>query len=133
MAAIVSRYEIRGATLGAIPAIAVALLHSTPAGIATVAFFVLYQQFENNVLQVTVMSRTVNVNPLGIFVSVLVGVELFGLLGALLAIPAAGVIQVVVRDLWDEHLGRPKSVPTIGASETPMDEVTLPSGRRCRA
>ena len=113
-----------GATLGAMPAIAVALLHSTPAGIATVAFFVLYQQFENNVLQVTVMSRTVNVNPLGIFVSVLVGVELFGLLGALLAIPAAGVIQVVVRDLWDEHLGRPKSVPTIGASETPMDEVT---------
>lgn len=84
----------------------------------------LYQQFENNVLQVTVMSRTVNVNPLGIFVSVLVGVELFGLLGALLAIPAAGVIQVVVRDLWDEDLGRRKGVPTIGTSETPMDEVT---------
>ena len=113
-----------GATLGAIPAIAVALLHSTPAGIATVAFFVLYQQFENNVLQVTVMSRTVNVNPLGIFVSVLVGVELFGLLGALLAIPAAGVVQVVVRDLWDEDRGRRKGVPTIGTSETPMDEVT---------
>ena len=102
----------------------VIMCHDHRRGIGTVAFFVLYQQFENNVLQVTVMSRTVNVNPLGIFVSVLVGVELFGLLGALLAIPAAGVIQVVVRDLWDEHLGRPKSVPTIGASETPMDEVT---------
>lgn len=110
-----------GATLGAIPTIAVAFLHSTPAGIAAIVFFILYQQFENNVLQVTVMSRTVNVNPLGVLVSVLIGVEIFGLLGALLAIPVAGVIQVVVRDLWDEHEGRLKDVPTTGASETPMD------------
>ena len=45
------------------------------------------------------MSRTVQINPLAVLVSILVGVELFGLLGALLAIPAAGVIQVIVRDL----------------------------------
>ena len=90
-----------GATLGAVPTVGFAFLHSVPAGIAAIIFFVLYQQFENNVLQVTVMSRTVNVNALGIFVSVLVGVEIFGLLGAVLAIPAAGVIQVVVQDLWN--------------------------------
>ena len=81
-----------GATLGAVPTIAVAFLHSVPAGIASVVFFILYQQFENNVLQVTVMSRTVNLNPLGIFLAVLAGVELYGLLGALLAIPTDGVI-----------------------------------------
>ena len=109
-----------GATLGAIPSVAVAFLHGTGAGIAAVVFFVVYQQFENNVLQVTVMSRTVNVNPLGIMVSVLIGVEVFGLLGALLAIPAAGVIQVVARDLWDERSGKPKEVATVGASETPI-------------
>jgi predicted PurR-regulated permease PerM len=112
-----------GATLGAVPTIAVAFLHSVPAGIAAVVFFILYQQFENNVLQVTVMSRTVNLNPLGVLISVMIGVELFGLLGALLAIPAAGVIQVVVRDLWDEQHGRPKGEPTIGASETPLSEA----------
>ncbi len=110
-----------GATLGAIPAIAVAFLHSVPAGIAAIVFFVLYQQFENNVLQVTVMAKTVKVNPLGIFVAVLIGVEIFGLLGALLAIPAAGVVQVVVRDLWDERNGRPKAVPTVGTDEIPLD------------
>ena len=49
------------------------------------------------------MSRTVKLNPLAVLVSVLVGVELFGFLGALLAIPAAGVIQVVVRDVYDEQ------------------------------
>ncbi len=112
-----------GATLGAIPSIAVAFLHGTAAGIATIVFFIVYQQFENNVLQVTVMAKTVNVNPLGVLVSVLVGVEVFGLLGALLAIPVAGVIQVVVRDLWNEHEGRFKDVPSIGADETPLAET----------
>jgi predicted PurR-regulated permease PerM len=110
-----------GATLGAIPTVIVAFLHSVPAGIATIVFYVLYQQFENHVLQVTIMARTVDLNPLVVLVSVLLGVELFGLLGALLAIPVAGVVQVIARDIWDEHRGRFKEEPTIGASETPID------------
>lgn len=116
-----------GATLGAIPPVLVAFLQSTPVGIATIIFFVLYQQFENNVLQVTVMARTVKINPLGILVSVLIGVEVFGLLGALLAIPVAGVIQVVVRDLWNEREGRPKDVITLGADETTLTDTDPPS------
>jgi predicted PurR-regulated permease PerM len=82
-----------------------------------------YQQFENHVLQVTVMSKTVDVNPLTVLVSVLVGVELLGILGALFAIPAAGVIQVVVRDLWDHRVGRLKEEPTIGTDEIPISTV----------
>jgi predicted PurR-regulated permease PerM len=112
-----------GATLGAIPTIAVAFLHSTPAGIATVIFYVVYQQFENHVLQVTVMSRTVDVNPLTVLVSVLAGVELFGFLGALLAIPAAGVLQVVVRNLYDGRRGQLKDEPTVGPEEVPVSQV----------
>src|SRR5205814_9767482 len=76
-----------GATLGAVPAVLVAFLHSVPAGIGTIVFFIVYQQFENHVLQVTVMSRTVDLNPLRVLVSALVGVELFGFVGALRAIP----------------------------------------------
>ncbi|CAN5540877.1 AI-2E family transporter [soil metagenome] len=112
-----------GATLGAIPTILVAFLHSTPAGIAAIVFYVVYQQFENHVLQVTVMSRTVDVNPLTVLVSVLAGIELFGFLGALLAIPVAGVIQVVVRNLYDERRGRLKYEPTVGPDEVPVSEV----------
>ena len=109
-----------GATIGAIPTVGFAFLHSTTAGIVAAIFFIAYQQFENHVLQVTVMSRTVNVNPLTVLVSVLIAVELFGLLGALLAIPAAGVIQVVVRDIYDEHRGHAlKPEPTVGADEVP--------------
>jgi predicted PurR-regulated permease PerM len=112
-----------GATLGAIPSVAVAFLHSTPAGVIMIVIFVAYQQFENHVLQVTIMSRTVKLNPLTVLVSVLIGVELFGFLGALLAIPAAGVIHVVVRDLYDHRKGRLKPEPTIGTGEIPISEV----------
>ena len=111
-----------GATLGAVPTIGLAFLHSTPAGIAAVIFYIVYQQFENHVLQVTIMSRTVDVNPLAVLISVLAGVELFGFLGALLAIPAAGIIQVIVRNLYDERAGRLKEVPTVGTDERPIDE-----------
>ncbi|MBW3536386.1 MAG: AI-2E family transporter [Actinobacteria bacterium] len=109
-----------GATLGAIPTVAVAFLYSTPVGIATVIFYVAYQQVENNFLQPTVMSRTVNLNPLAVLVAVLSGVELFGLLGALLAIPLAGITQVIARDLWDDRRGRWKAIPTTGQDETPL-------------
>ena len=112
-----------GATLGAIPAVGVAFLHSTAAGIGILVFYIVYQQFENHVLQVQIMSRTVDINQLFVLVSVLVGVELFGILGALLAIPAAGVMQVIVRDLWDNRAGKPKEEATIGEDETPVSEV----------
>jgi predicted PurR-regulated permease PerM len=88
-----------GATMGAIPAVFFAFLHSTPTGIGVLAFFVVYQQFENSVVQVAVMRRTVKVNSLTVILSVLAGVELFGLLGAFLAIPAAGIIQIIVREV----------------------------------
>jgi predicted PurR-regulated permease PerM len=63
------------------------------------------------------MSRTVDVNPLTVLISVLAGVELFGFLGALLAIPFAGVIQVIVRNVYDERLGHWKEEPTVGVDE----------------
>ncbi len=112
-----------GATLGAIPTIGVAFLHSTAAGIGMLVFYVIYQQFENHVLQVVIMSKTVQINQLFVLVSVLIGVELLGILGALLAIPAAGVIQVIVRDLWDHRAGKFKEEPTIGTDEIPISEV----------
>jgi predicted PurR-regulated permease PerM len=125
-----------GATIGAIPTIAIAFLHSTGAGVAVLIFYIVYQQIENHFLQPVVMSRTVKLNPLGVLLSVLVGVELAGFVGALLAIPAAGAIQVVIRDLWDERQQRLKIVPTIGVDETPITGIPVlppPETRERRA
>jgi predicted PurR-regulated permease PerM len=114
-----------GATIGAIPTIAIGFLYSTNAGIAVLIMYIVYQQFENHLLQPVVMSRTVHLNPLLVLLSVLVGVELSGFVGALLAIPAAGAIQVVVRDLWDDRQLRLKPVPTVGVDETPITGIPV--------
>jgi predicted PurR-regulated permease PerM len=106
-----------GATLGAVASVGLAFLHSVPAGIAALVFYVAYQQFENHVLQVAIMSRTVNVSPLTVLVSVLVGVELGGFLGAILAIPAAGVLSVIVRDVYDSETGRLRAHPVVGPED----------------
>jgi predicted PurR-regulated permease PerM len=112
-----------GATIGAVLVTLIAFLHGTTDGIVMAVIFLVYQQAENHLLQPVIMSRTVKLNPLTVLVSVLLGVELAGILGALLAIPLAGVIAVVFRDLYDTRRRRLKPEPTIGADEVPADEV----------
>ena len=115
-----------GATLGAIAAVAVAALHSLPAAIVVLVFFIVYQQVENHLLQPLILSRTVQLSALAVLVSILIGVELLGILGALLAIPVAGVISVIARDLYDTYRGRPKPEPTIGQDEVPASSPDAP-------
>ncbi|MFG3581159.1 AI-2E family transporter [Micromonospora chersina] len=87
-----------GATLGAIVAGGAGFLHSPTAGVIVLVFFVVYQQFENHVLQPTIMSHAVQLNPLTVLVSVLAAAQLGGLVGALLAIPAAGIAKILLRE-----------------------------------
>src|SRR4051812_30321237 len=92
-----------GATLGAIPPVFIGLLRSPGTAIAVIGFFVAYQLFENHVIQPVVMSRTVRLNPLGVLLVVIAGVELAGMLGALLALPVAGALKVVFQDIWPDQ------------------------------
>jgi predicted PurR-regulated permease PerM len=108
-----------GATLGGAVAVLAGFLHSTTAGIVVLVFFVVYQQLENHLLQPLIFARTVKLNPLTVIVAILLGVELLGVLGALLAIPAAGMVQVVLRDVWDHRRGRLKDEPTVGEQRRP--------------
>lgn len=108
-----------GATLGAVVALIAAAVHSVPALVAVAVFVVLYQQLENHVLQPVIFARTVKLNPLAVLVAILVGVELAGILGALLAIPVAGILQVIVRDVWDRRRGQTKSEVTVGEEQAP--------------
>jgi predicted PurR-regulated permease PerM len=108
-----------GATIGGAVAVLAGFIHSVASGIAVLAFFVLYQQLENHLLQPLIFARTVKVNPLTVIIAILVGVELVGILGALLAIPVASMIQVILRDVWDHHGGQLKAEPTVGEERTP--------------
>ena len=104
---------LAGATLAAIIVCTVGFIHSLAAGIVLIVFFVLYQQFENHLLQPVVYSRTVRLSPLVILISVLIGAELAGILGALAAIPAAGTIQVVLRAVLEARRERRPQATTI--------------------
>ncbi len=111
--AILDLIPLAGATIAAIIIGAVAFIHSILAGIVVVAFFILYQQLENHVLQPVVYNRTVALSPLVILISVLVGAEIAGVLGALGAIPVAGTIQVLVVDYLRERRERVIEKPAI--------------------
>ena len=100
--AILDLIPLAGATIAAIIVGAVAFLHSVPAGIIVVVFFIVYQQVENHILQPVVYGRTVQLSPLVVLISVLIGAELAGVLGALAAIPVAGTLQVIFAD-WLRH------------------------------
>ncbi|GGO99848.1 AI-2E family transporter [Wenjunlia tyrosinilytica] len=100
-----------GATLGAIVAGLAGFVHSVTAGIVVVAFFIAYQQVENHLLQPVIMSRTVKLNPLTVLLAVLFAADIAGILGALLAIPVAGMVKVVLADIWEHREHRPLPLP----------------------
>jgi len=93
-----------GATIAGLVIAAVTAFNDFPtATIVWLVVLVVYQQVENSVLQPVVYRRTVDVSPLITILAVLVGATVLGILGALLAIPIAAAIQIVLRDLAAER------------------------------
>jgi predicted PurR-regulated permease PerM len=110
--AILDLIPLAGATIAGIIVGTVAFLHSIPAGIVVVAFFIVYQQIENHLLQPVVYGRTVQLSPLAVLISVLIGAELAGVLGALAAIPVAGSLQVILVDWLRQRRGEEPAAAT---------------------
>ncbi|HXR54348.1 MAG TPA: AI-2E family transporter [Acidimicrobiales bacterium] len=122
-----------GGALAGIPTVLFAFAHSVSAGIVVLIVFLAYTQIENHILNPIVMSRTVRINPLLVLIAILVGASVGdlvggffgGFVGTLLAIPTAGSIQVVVREVWQatapeaapmqavKQVGAPPSVPEV--------------------
>jgi predicted PurR-regulated permease PerM len=94
---------IVGPILAAIPAIAVASTVSLKKVILVIIFFVVQQQLENHILVPKIMSRQVGLSPVMVIVSLLIGGSLLGVVGALLAVPTAAILQVVASELLSEE------------------------------
>ncbi|HEY7016619.1 MAG TPA: AI-2E family transporter [Streptosporangiaceae bacterium] len=113
--ALVDFLPMIGGALAGIPTVLFAAAHSLTAGIITLIVFLVYTQIENHLLNPIVMSRTVKVNPLLVLVSILVGASIGSWIGgafgafvaALISIPAAGAVQVLVRELWQTTAAPP--------------------------
>jgi predicted PurR-regulated permease PerM len=113
-----------GSTLGAALAVLVALFVDPVRAAILAVYFLVYQQIENNILQPLVHGRSIKLHPLGIFVAVLAGGELLGILGAVMAIPVAEIIRILAVE-WlatraQETGGRPHSPD----DDAPLEQVT---------
>ena len=117
--ALVDFLPMIGGALAGIPTALFAFTHSLIAGIVTAVVFLTYQQIENHILNPVIMSKTVRISPLLVLIAVLVGASLGSLVGglfggfvaALLAIPAAGALQVLVREVWQGTAPSPAPLP----------------------
>jgi predicted PurR-regulated permease PerM len=120
LVAILDLIPLAGATLAATVVTLVALSDSVTVAIIVFAFFVVYQQVENHLLQPLIYGRTVRLSPLAILISVLIGAEVAGVVGALVAIPAGGTIQILL-DHW-----RTRRRPSAGNDGEPHESSDEP-------
>lgn len=112
-----------GATLGASIVVLVGFFIGVPQGLILLVYFIVYQQIENNVLQPLVYGRSVQLHPLVIFLAVLAGGELLGILGALLAIPIAEIIRILGAEFLATRAEEMGGVVHGTQSSVPIDQA----------
>jgi predicted PurR-regulated permease PerM len=98
-----------GAMLGAVVCVIVALFSSIGDGIAVAVYFIVYQRVENYVILPRVMTKAIDLSAPTVIITLLIGSSLAGLAGALIALPIAAALKVIVRELW------PRVAPTAAA------------------
>jgi predicted PurR-regulated permease PerM len=98
IAAIGELIPVVGPILAAIPAVAVALGVSTRVALFVALFFVVQQQLENHVLVPRLMAHQVGVNPIVVILALMIGSALLGVAGAILAVPTAAIVQVLLAE-----------------------------------
>jgi predicted PurR-regulated permease PerM len=99
-----------GATLGAIPVVAVALLEDWWKGVIMIIVIVVYQQAENSVITPKVFQKAIDLHPMLSFVTVLFFGAVAGVIGTLLALPITAAVQIVLRE-WKRDPASPAPSP----------------------
>jgi predicted PurR-regulated permease PerM len=114
IAAIGELVPMLGPTLGTLPALAIALLHSKWHFWAVLIFAVVLQKVENVLIVPRVMSKKISVSPLAVFVAFMCGASLLGVVGAIMAIPAAAILQVTFDEAFVRRRERRQDVERAG-------------------
>ncbi len=123
LVAILDLIPLAGATIAAIIVSTVVLIETDwLRALIVIGFFLAYQQFENHVLQPLVYGRTVELSPLAVLLAVLIGAQLAGVLGALMAIPVAGTLLAIGRELL--HYRREAAIETPPGVDLVADRVS---------
>jgi predicted PurR-regulated permease PerM len=120
LVAVLDLVPLVGATLGGALLVIVGLFVEPWKAVVLLVFVLVYQQVESNLLQPLVYSQAVQLNGLVILIALLVGGQLLGIPGALLAIPVAEIIRIVITEILAyRRTAREADEPTIAASSPP--------------
>jgi predicted PurR-regulated permease PerM len=116
VAAVGEVIPVIGPILSSIPAILAGLSVSPKTALFVAIFWLVQQQLENHLLVPKIMQRQLGVNPVVILVALLVGGAVFGILGAVLAVPTAAIGQVIVQEILDEREERTETLRAVNSS-----------------
>jgi len=125
-----------GAYIGAAPAVIVGFFQSPATGVVILVYFIVYQQIENYVIQPRIMKNAVNLSPAAVIISTLVFGSLAGFAGAVLALPAAATIKVIIVELFLRGRvaeGDPVAQETLEEHDRAEAEAEAESRARARA
>jgi predicted PurR-regulated permease PerM len=92
---------IIGPIIGSVPAILVAYLSSPALALKVVLFYIIVHQMENHIVVPNIMGHTIDLHPVIIIISLLIGGQLLGIMGMMLAVPVAALLRVLVNQLWN--------------------------------
>lgn len=101
LAGVLEVIPVLGPIISAIPAILIAVTISPFLGLGVAAMYVVIQQSENHLIVPQVMKRAVGLNPLVVILAIAIGSRLLGFAGALLAVPLAVVLQIIVAEIME--------------------------------
>ena len=101
LAACTETIPIIGPIVGSIPAIMLAYLISPTLALKVILFYIIVHQLENHIVVPNIMGHTIAVHPVVVIISLLIGAQLFGIIGMMLAVPIAALLKVLIKQLWN--------------------------------
>lgn len=100
LATVTETIPIIGPIIGATPAIFLAYLVSPALALKVTVFFLVIHQLENHIIVPKIMGHTIDLHPVTVILSLLVGGQLFGVVGMIMAVPVSALLKVLFRQLW---------------------------------
>lgn len=100
LATLTETIPIIGPVIGAIPAILLAYIISPALAVKVIVFYILIQQIENHLIVPNIMGHTIDLHPIVVVISLLIGGHIYGVAGMMLAVPVTALLRVVIRHLW---------------------------------
>ena len=100
LAACTETIPIVGPIVGSIPAIMLAYLVSPPLALKVIVFYIFVHQLENHIIVPNIMGHTIHLHPVVVIISLLIGFQLLGIVGMMVAVPLTALLRVLIKHSW---------------------------------